>query len=149
MRLYSVRVVLGVLLLAVFGMQLLMSPIAASSVDASVEIKPETFNLRENGVITAFIELPDPYNVSDVVVDTVKLHVEDAEDFVVPIRCVVADGKLIVKFDASDVADYILGKLVHMQVILPKAKYPIDLVVEGMVNEESFKGCDRIRLILP
>ncbi|NIR87039.1 hypothetical protein GWO13_05480 [Candidatus Bathyarchaeota archaeon] len=149
MRLNSVCVVLGILLLVVFGTQLLAPSIGASSIEAWVEIKPETLNLKKNGVVTVFIELPSPYNVSDVNVDAIKLHVEDGEDYVVPTRCVAADGKLIVKFDASDVADYILGKLVHMQVILPKAKYPIDLVVEGMVNGEHFEGDDKIRIILP
>ena len=150
MRLYSISAVLVILFLAVFGMQLLTPPIAASSIEASVEIKPETLNLKKNGVITAFIEFFDPsYNVSDIDVDTIELHVKDVEDYVVPIRCIVADGKLVVKFDASEVADYILSHLVHMQIIPPQAKYPVDLVVEGRVNEESFKGCDRIRIILP
>ena len=147
MRLYSVRVVLGILLLAVFGMQLLMSPIAASSIDALVEIKPETLNLKKNGVITAFVELPSPYNVTDINIDTVRLHVEDAVGSVEPLRCVVADGKLIAKFDASDVADLIL--LGHMQPIPPQDNQLKDLVVEGKVKGEPFEGSDRIRIILP
>ena len=147
MRLYSVRVVLGILLLAVFGMQLLMPPIAASSIDALVEIKPETLNLKKNGVITAFVELPSPYNVSDIDLDTIKLHVEDAVGLVEPLRCVVADGKLIAKFDASDVADLIL--LGHMQPIPPQDNQLKDLVIEGQVKGEHFEGSDRIRIILP
>jgi hypothetical protein len=147
MRLNSVRAVLGILLLAVFGIQLLMSPIAASSIDALVEIKPETLNLKKNGVITVFVELPSPYNVTDIDVDTVKLHVEDAVGSVVPLRCVVADGKLVAKFDASDVADLIL--LGHMQPIPPQDNELKDLVVEGQVKGEHFEGSDRIRIILP
>ena len=148
MRLYSVRVVLGILLLAVFGMQLLTPPIVASSIDASVEIKPETLNLKKNGVITAFIEFLDPsHSVSDIDIDTVKLHVEDAVGSVEPLRCVVADGKLIAKFDASEVADLIL--LGHMQPIPPQDNQLKDLVVEGKVNGEPFEGSDRIRIILP
>jgi len=150
MRLYSIRAGLGILLLAVFGMQLLMSPIVGSSIEASVEIKPETLNLKENGVITAFIEFFDSsYNVSDVDFDSIRLRVEDASDWVEPIRCVVADGKLVVKFDGLSVVDYILGKLVHMQIILPQAKYPMDLVVEGMVKGEQFEGSDGVRVMLP
>ncbi len=150
MRLYSIRVVLGILLLAVFGMQLLMPQIVGSSIEASVEIKPETLNLKENGVITAFIEFFDPsYNVSDIDFESVELRVEDAPDWVEPLRCVVADGKLVVKFDGLSVANYILGKLVHMQIIPPQAKYPINLLVEGMVKGEHFEGTDQIRIILP
>jgi len=148
MRLYSVRVVLGILLLAVFGMQLLTPTIVASSIDASVEIKPETLNLKKNGVITAFIEFLDPsHNVSDIDLESIELHVDDAVGSVVPLRCVVADGKLIAKFDASDVADLIL--LGHMQPIPPQDNQLKDLVVEGMVKGEPFEGSDRIRVILP
>lgn len=149
MRLYSIHTALVALFLTVVGIQLLMPPIAGSSVEASVEIKPETFNLRERGVITAFIALPDPYNVSDIDVDTIKLHVKDAGDYVTPIRSVMANGKLVVKFDASNVADHILTTLVHMQIIPPQTKQPIDLVIEGMVNEETFEGSARIQVILP
>ena len=150
MRLYSIRAGLGILLLAVLGMQLLAPSIVGSSIEASVEIKPETLNLKENGVITAFIEFLDPsHNVSDIDLESIRLRVENAPDCVEPIRCVVADGKLIVKFDGLSVADYILGKLVHMQIIPPQAKYPINLVVEGMVKEEHFEGSDQIRIMLP
>ena len=49
MRLNSIRVVLGILLLAVVGMQLLMPQIVGSSIEASVKIKPETLNLKKMG----------------------------------------------------------------------------------------------------
>ena len=152
MRLYSVRVMLGILILAVFGTQLLAPSIVGSPIGVSVKIKPETLNLKENGVITVFIELEflDPtYNVSDIDFESIRLRVEDASNWVEPIRCVVADGKLVVKFDGLSVADYILGKLVHMQIIPLQSKYSIDLVVEGMVNGEHFEGSDQIRIMLP
>lgn len=150
MRLNSIRAVLGILLLAVVGMQLLMSPIVGTSIEASVEIKPETLNLKKAGVITVFIEFFDPsYNVSDVDFESIRLRVEGAPDWVEPMRCVVADGKLVVKFDGLSVVDYILGKLVHMQIILPQAKYLMDLVVEGVVKGEYFEGSDGIRVMLP
>ena len=149
MRLYSTRVVLAILFLTVVGIQLLMHPIAGSAIEASVEIKPESLNLEERGLITAFIALPDPYNVSDIDVDTIKLHVKDAGDYVTPIKCIIADGMLIAKFDAANVADHILTNLVHMQIIPPQTKHPIDLVIEGMVNEKAFEGSARIWVILP
>jgi hypothetical protein len=150
MRLNSIRVMLGILLLTAVGMQLLMPQIVGTSIEASVEIKPETLNLKEKGVITAFIEFFDPsYNASDIDFESIRLRVEDASDWVEPIRCVVADGKLVVKFDGLRVADYILGKLVHMQIILSQSKYPIDLVVEGVVKGEHFEGSDGIRVMLP
>jgi hypothetical protein len=149
MRLYSIRSVLGILLLAVVGMQLLAPQIVGTSVEASVDIKPETLNLERGGVITVFVEFFDPsYNVSDVDFESVRLRVEGASDWVEPMRCVVADGKLVVKFDGLTVADYIIGKLVHMQIILPQSKYSMDFVVEGMVKGEQFEGGDRIRIML-
>jgi hypothetical protein len=149
MRLYSIRSVLGILLLAMVGMQLLTPQIVGTSIEASVEIKPETLNLERGGVITVFVEFFDPsYNVSDIDFESVRLRVEGASDWVEPMRCVVADGKLVVKFDGLTVADYIIGKLVHMQIILPQSKYSMDFVVEGMVKGEQFEGGDRIRIML-
>ncbi len=153
MRLYSIRAVLGILLLTLFGVQLLTSPIVASSIEASVEIKPETLNLKENkgGVITAFIEfLNSSYNVSDIDFESIELHVETAIGWAEPIRCIVADGKLVAKFDASEVAGLILTTLGHMQPTPPpKAEYPKSIVVKGTVNGVDFEGSDRTRVILP
>jgi hypothetical protein len=152
MRLYSIRVVMGILVLAVFGLQLLMSPIAASSIDASVEIKPETLNVKENrgGVITAFIEFHDSqYNVSDINFTSIELQVDiiTAVGSTEPIRCILADDKLVAKFDASEVAGLIRNTLGHMQPTPPKAERR--LVVKGTVSGFDFEGSDWIRVILP
>ena len=40
-------------------------------IEAEVEIKPETINLKSKGKFKAFIELPSPYNAGDIVVETV------------------------------------------------------------------------------
>jgi hypothetical protein len=150
MRRYFVHTVLGILLLAVIGMQMLTSPIVGTPVGVSVEIKPETLNLNKNGVVTAFIEfLNSSYNVSDVAFESVRLRVESASDWIEPIRCTVAGDKLVARFDALSVTAYILSKLVHMQIVSPQAKYPMDLVVEGMIEGEYFKGSDQIRIMLP
>jgi len=151
MRLYSIRAGLGILLLAMVGVQLLTSPIVALSIEASVKIKPEVLNIKENkgGVITAFIDIEfinsSSYNVSDI-----ELHVKDGVGSAEPIRCIVADGKLVVKFDASEVARLIRTTLGHMQPTPPpKAEYHKSIVVKGTVNGVDFEGSDRIRIILP
>jgi len=150
MRKYSVHTILGILLLAVIGMQLLTAPIFSSPTGVSVKIKPETLNLRKNGVITASIEfLNSSYNVSDIDCESVRLRVESASDWVKPISCVVDEDRLIVKFDALSVTAYILNKLVHMQIPSPKAKHSMDLVVEGTFEGEPFEGSDRIWVMLP
>jgi len=151
MRLYSISVVLGILVLAVFGVQLLTAPIAGSSIDASVEIKPETLNVKENrgGVITAFIEFCDSeYNVSAIDFESIELQVGTAGGSTVPIRCIVADGKLVAKFDASEVAGLIRNTLGHMQPT-PPPKAERRLVVKGTVSGVDFEGSDWIRVILP
>lgn len=151
MRRYFIHTVLGILLLAVAGMQLLAPPIVASPIGVSVEIKPETLNLKENGVITAFIEFNNSsYNVSDIDFESIELYVETAIGWAESIRCVVADGKLVAKFDASEVAGLIRTTLGHMQPTPPpKAEYPKSIVVKGTVNGMDFEGSDRIRVILP
>lgn len=149
MRLNSIRAGLGILLLAMVGVQLLTSPIVALSIEASVEIKPETLNLKRHGVITVFItEFSDPsYNVSDIDFESpIELRVVGAPGWAEPISCIVADGKLVVKFDASEVADLIRTTLGHMQ---PTPPPKAELVVKGTVSGVDFEGSDRIRVILP
>lgn len=152
MRKYFIHTVLGVLLLSVVGMSLLMSPIVAQKIDATVKIKPETLNLKGHGVITVFItEFSDPlYNVSNIDCATINLHVEGGGGFVVPIRCFIDDGVFVAKFDGSSVAGLILTTLGHMQPTPPpKAEYPKSIVVKGTVNGVDFEGSDQIRIILP
>ena len=159
MRKYFVHTVLGILLLLVVGMQLLAAPTVASPIVVSVKIMPKTLNLMGNGTITAFIEFNNSlYNVSDIDCESIKLRVKGAGDYVVPIRCIIADGKLVAKFYSLNVAVHILLKLNHMQIPppLPRAKISVTLVVEGMVEvvedtvtEKRFEGEDQIRIMLP
>ena len=153
MRKYFIHTALAVLLIAMFGVQLLAPSIAGSSIKASVEIKPKTLNLKENkgGVITAFIEFTDPsYDVSDIDCNNIELHVETAPGWAGPISCIVADGVLVARFDASEVAGLFRITLGHMQPIPPpKVEYPKSIVVKGTVNGVDFEGSDRIRIILP
>jgi hypothetical protein len=150
MQKYLIHTILGILLLTIVGMQLVMSPIVGQPVDVSLEIKPETLNLKKQGVIMASIRfLNSSYNVSDIACESIRLRVESASDWVKPLRCVVEDGELIVGFDAVSVNNHILSKLVHMQIPSPKAKHSMNLVVEGTVEGEYFKGSDQIEVMLP
>lgn len=57
------------------------SPTATLAViPADVEIKPETINLESNGKFKAFIKLPSPYDVNDIVTETVKCEGAEAID---------------------------------------------------------------------
>lgn len=57
------------------------SPTATPAViPADVEIKPETINLKSNGKFKAFIELDSPYDVNDIVTETVECEGAKAID---------------------------------------------------------------------
>ncbi|MDN3514509.1 MAG: hypothetical protein NG747_08925 [Candidatus Brocadia sp.] len=48
------------------------TPVASpTAIPADVEIKPETINLKSNGKFKAFIELDSPYDVNDIVRETI------------------------------------------------------------------------------
>lgn len=42
-----------------------------AAIPATIRIEPEILNIKSKGVFTAFIELPEEYNVTDIGIDTV------------------------------------------------------------------------------
>ena len=97
---------------------------------ASIEIKPETLNLKSKGVFTAFIDLPEGYNEEEIDVSTVECEGASALSGVI-----ADDGKLVVKFDREDLDDVPIGDAV-------------ELAVTGRVTDgPMFKGTDTIRVI--
>ena len=73
---------------------------------ANIEVRPRTLNLESNGKwVTGRIELPDPYDVADIKIPSVKL-----QDLLVPIpgKWSIEDSdsngldELVLKFDRSD-----------------------------------------------
>lgn len=117
--------------------------IPLSVISASVDIKPDTLNLKSKGRwITAYIELPDGYDVNDINITTILLeNAIPAEHHPTEIGDYDNDGNsdLMVKFDRSDVEDCI-G--------IPMD--PVTFTITGdMVTGESFEGDDTVRAILP
>jgi len=155
MRAYTVVVVFGLLLIAILGLQLLASPITASTIKADVDIVPEVFNLKKQGAITAYVSnlRKDgvPYDVQDINMSTIRLYYEG--NFVAEaLRASLENDVLTVKFDASTVADYIWTNIVyHMGTVPPQANYTLTLTVSGQLNNggEVFAGSDTIKIILP
>jgi hypothetical protein len=104
-----------------------------------VDIDPDTLNLKSKGKwITAYIELPGTYDVSDINVSTVKLNdavlaeskptdVGDYDDDGIP--------DLMVKFDRSSVAT-----------LLSPAE-SVSISVSGEVAGTFFKGFDTLKVI--
>ncbi|UCE38388.1 MAG: hypothetical protein JSW00_03945 [Thermoplasmata archaeon] len=72
-----------------------------TTLDATIDINPDTLNLKSKGKwITGYIELPNGYDVNDIIVGTVKLN------DVIPADWGNVEGdRLMVKFDRGDVQD--------------------------------------------
>jgi hypothetical protein len=100
-------------------------------IPANVSIKPETLNLASQGVFTAFIQLPEGYNVADIDVSTVQCGGAKA------IRGQVAeDNTFIAKFNRQD---DLIG-------IEPGTE--VTLTVTGkLVDGAVLSGSDTIRVI--
>jgi len=108
--------------------------------EVTVDIHPETLNLESNGKwITAHIELPECYEVSNINITTVRLET-------IPAAWGNVEGnKLMVKFDRQAVG-YILSGLYHMAP--PPAKNYVELTITGeFFDGTSFEGSDTIRVI--
>jgi hypothetical protein len=142
MRSKSILIVLGLATLMFLGAQVLTPLSRALTIPAEVDITPETLNLNRNGRwITVHIELPKGYNVTDVDESTILL-----EGLFSPEWSNVEDGRLMVKFDASGVIDYLWDRLYHMG---GKAG-SIELSVAGqLMDGTQFSGTDKITIMDP
>jgi LysM repeat protein len=154
-------VVLGVLivlsgsaaLLSVNGgtLQVVTYEVSLAPIPATVEIHPDTLNLKSHGGwLTAYVELPEGYDVGDIDVATVRLCLDQMsacpEDTSVPAQehaSAVGDydrdgiPDLMVKFDRQEVIDLLAGQT--GDIVMP---------VTGMVNPPGrpFAGSDTIRV---
>lgn len=128
--------------LILFGLQVLSPPAIASTLTATIDIKPETLNVNMKGRwITAHIKLPEDYNISDIDMSTILLEGLFGAEW-----SNIEGEKLMVKFDASSIIDYLWGKLYHMG--LNRAE--ITLTVEGQLKSGiPFTGSDTITAINP
>ena len=145
-RAYTLAMAFGLVLAILFGLQLLALPTSAQTIPATIEIAPKTLNLMEKGVITVYIWLPG-YDVNKIDVSTVRF---DGQPFP-PLRGNVEGDKMVVKFDALLVIDYIwTSKVSHMGTIPPQADYRITITITGsLTTEEDFAGEYEIKIILP
>jgi parallel beta-helix repeat protein len=99
---------------------------------AKVRIEPETLNLKSKGVFTAFITLPEPYDIADINVSTVECEGAPAVDYSI----IPGKDTLRVKFDREDLReDLPTGDAVTMR------------VTGEMQTGKIFEGRDTIRVI--
>lgn len=153
MRKYSALMVFVSALILMLIPQFFASTNEVLAVSAIVSIEPETLGLKQQGKwITVYIELPEPYNVSDVDVSSVLL------DETIPAEWGKVQGEtLVVKFDASIVVDYIwTAKLYHMGInyldtIRPQENIEVELNVTGEFfdGEPAFEGIDKVKVMNP
>ena len=142
------------------GQHLAASLAIPSAIEANVDIHPETFNLKRNGtgthgVITAFISnLRDEsrsYDVKDINISTIMLY-HETTPVASALRAHAAKDKLIAKFDATTVANYILFTLWHMSIAPPPPPrgYPMELTIKGaLTTGEEFADTDMLKVIFP
>lgn len=106
---------------------------------ATVDIDPNTLNLKSQGKwITAYVTLPEGYDVGDIDISTVQL--DGIIDAAWGDDC--EDDALMVKFDRDAVIAYLEGK----GLALPT---DVTLKVTGGIGDLTFEGSDTIRVIKP
>jgi streptogramin lyase len=132
---------------------------AIQAIQATVDINPDTLNLRSKGRwITAYIELPEGYSVADINRTTILLNGTISVDpfwISKPIKSVIGDydndtiPDLMIKFDRQQVINYIMAN-VDMSRLYEERFMTITLTVTGKLNDGTpFQGSDTIKIILP
>ncbi|HUW17876.1 MAG TPA: right-handed parallel beta-helix repeat-containing protein [Sedimentisphaerales bacterium] len=107
----------------------------AVAISATVEIEPETLNLKSNGKwISCRITLADTYDITNVDLSAITLNGKLSAAWSVTDKYA---GKLLVKFDRAQV-----------QEMVKVEESPVSLVVSGKLNDGTvFEGTDTIRII--
>ncbi len=109
-------------------------------IPSSIDIDPDTLNLKSKGNrITAYIELPEGYDVAHIDIGSILLNGEvPAENKPTEIGDYDDDGlpDLMVKFDRSDVCE----------ILDPWDEVEITVIGE-LTDETPFQGSDTIRVI--
>ena len=107
-------------------------PVApGQKIKAKVDIKPETINLASKGKFTAFITLPEGFDVRDIDVGTVVIEGAHA------VKSMISKengGTLIAKFNTQDLEDVHTGNAVKF-------------TVTGKVDGTEFEGSDTVKVI--
>lgn len=79
-------------------------------IPASIDIDPDTLNLKAKGVFTAYITLPEDYSIEDI--DGTTIECEGAQ----AIRTSIEDSVLVVKFNRKDLVGVEAGEEVTLTV---------------------------------
>jgi len=132
-----------------------------SVINATVDIDPKALNLRSRGKwITAYIELPEGYDVGNINVtsimlnDTIPVYLMDVPA-PKPVPTVIGDHDddgildLMVKFDRAELTSYILTN-VDIIKFFEERFMTITLTLTGKLNDGTpFQGSITITVIMP
>jgi hypothetical protein len=129
--------------------QLVIAFTAPPPVPATVDIDLATLNLRSKGEwVTAYIELPKGYYVSDIDVSSIRLNdTIQAELKPTEIGDYDSDGirDLMVKFNRAEIISLVLDNI-----SVERRFMTATLTITGYLNNGTqFNGSDTIRIIVP
>jgi len=121
------------------------------SIMATVDIDPDTLNLRSKGKwISAYIELPEGYNVGDINATTILLNgTVPAETQPTAIGDYDEDGvpDLMVKLSRAEVVSLILNNVDVEQLLVERFVYVTLTVTGELYDGTPFQGSDTIGVI--
>lgn len=124
------------------------------SINAAVDVIPNTLNLRGKlRYVTAYIELPEGYNVSDIDASSILLNNTVLVDLNAPIAIGDYDNDtipdLMVKFNGTEVMSYILRNI-NMTKLIGERFLSVILTLTGRLNDGTrFQGSDTIKITMP
>ncbi len=124
------------------------------TINVTIDIIPNTLNLRAKlKYVTAFIELLEGYNISDIDASTILMNGTIPVDPNAPTAIGDYDNDaipdLMVKFNGTEAIDFILSRI-NMTELIEKKHMDVTLTVTGKLNDGTpFQGGDTIRIILP
>jgi len=131
------------------NMDIWMSKLSLPVLTATVDIDPDTLNLKSNGEwVTAYLELPESYHVEDIDTSTVMLNNTISVDSSAPTQIgdYDLDGvpDLMVKFDRAYVIEW-LGAIDYSEETGKSCL--ITVSVTGNVLDVLFEGLDTIKML--
>ena len=119
-----------------------------------MNIDPNALNLKSKGKwITAYIELPEDYDVNDIDISSILLNDTIPVDPSAPTSIGDYDSDaipdLMVKFNRTEVISYILSNIDIIELVQERFM-TVTLTIAGYLNDGTpFQGSDTIKIILP